>query len=1418
MFTSQENEYRLGLDAGSTTAKVVVLTPTGNLAFSAYRRHYAEVLSTLQALLAEAQAALGNIRVRPCLTGSAGLGFSERLGLPFVQEAIASGEVVRACYPQVNTLLDIGGEDAKLIFFTSLDGRRVQPDIRMNGACAGGTGAFIDQMATLLNVDVGQLSSLAERHTDVHAIASRCGVFAKTDVQNLLSRNARPEDIAASIFHAVVLQTLATLARGRSLEPPILFAGGPLTFLPALKAAFVQTLRLAPADWLEVEHAEMIPAHGAGLAAGAGSTACPLSELAARLESPAQAPVQGRLRPLFASPAAFQQWEADRAACRLATAAPETLAGQPCFLGIDSGSTTTKLALVDSAGRLCFDHYAPNHGNALSAAQAGLERLRQMFAGLPLPPRLARSAVTGYGEDLIRAAFGCDEGVVETLAHFRAAQVFDPAVSFVLDIGGQDMKAIFVEGGHIQRIEINEACSSGCGTFVETFAQSLGRTAASFGREACAAAAPCDLGTRCTVFMNSRVKQALREGAPLPDISAGLAYSVIKNALHKVLKLTDTAILGQHVVVQGGAFRNPAIHKALEQVLGRPVICPDKAELMGAYGAALLARDAYQRLQAGAGLGVGLDDLASASQPRQQAIRCRACENQCAIVKLTFPNRNVFYTGNRCERVYTNRGATVLPGVNLVARKRELLFDRPAAPADPPRLTLGLPRALNFYENYPFWCTLFVECGFEVRLSRASSAAIFEKGAATVMSENICFPAKLLHGHVFDLIDTGADRIFYPMVFYEQREFADAVNCFNCPVVSGYPDVVRSAIDPAGRFGIPFDQPAITFENAQLLKSNCRDYLAELGVPAARFERAFGLALAAQAGYKSELRAAGAEALAQARAAGQLVVVLAGRPYHADSLVNHKLPETLAGIGVTVLTEDSVPLAPGQRLDNPMVLTQWAYLNRCYHAARWAREQPDVEVVQLNSFGCGPDAFALDEMRGLLAEASRRHTVIRIDEIDSLGSARLRLRSMLAARGLAAGSEGRAPTQPRQTTRLFNPEDRPRRILVPEFSQFCTPPIVRPLLDQGYRLEQLPSPNQESVQIGLKYTNNEICYPGIIVIGDILKALQSGRVAAGSWETGGQCRASNISSLLKQALVAAGFGQVPVITISTKLATINRQPGFRLNLADYLYKALLGMVFTDGLSALYHATAAREQHAGDAQMLADRCLAPFNAGTLPLTRAAIFAALRQAVVDFNHVGANAERRPQVGIVGEVYVKYNRFVNHDLARWLMSQGLEVNLPPLLSFFLGAYVGYRAGVEARIRQADWLATLLAATRRPVLALVRQAESILQQARNYHPRHALQATADSARDALHLTHQYGEGWLLAGEVGQYVRAGVRNIICLQPFGCIANHVIAKGIARRLQSLYPSLNLLFLDLDAGLSEANFFNRLHFFVEQAKA
>ena len=819
--------HRLGIDIGSTTVKVVALDQNDEMTFAAYRRHKAETLVTLLTILREAHEVLGDAQILVQMTGSAGLGVSEKYDLPFIQEVVASAEVVKQWYPQVRTLIDIGGEDAKMIFFNQ-DG---VPDIRMNGSCAGGTGAFLDEMASLLNIPITKLDALAEGHTRVYSMASRCGVFAKTDVQNLLSREVPREDIAASILYAVVLQTIATLARGYEPASQVLFCGGPLTFIPGLRAAFKDHLNLGDGDVLQAANTEYLPAVGAALAANGSIEQISMQAFVDLLQGGGRVEMapQHRLAPLFKDEADFERWQETRTQGRIEEIALGQLQGEDCFIGVDSGSTTSKIVLIDRQGRVAFKYYRSNKGNAIKAIQEGLDELRRAMESCDPQPRILKSVVTGYGEDLIRAAFGFDEGMVETLAHYRAAKAFDDQVSFILDIGGQDMKAIFVQDGFIQNIEINEACSSGCGSFIESFSKSMGYQVPDFAQIACGSEAPCDLGSRCTVFMNSRVKQALREAAEVGDISAGLAYAVIKNAIHKVLKISDTAVLGDHIVVQGGTFRNPAVHKAMEKLVGKPVVCPDLAELMGAYGAALTARDASRNNGRLPSSFIGLGNLQSASEYEKRLIRCRGCENSCEVTKLVFPNGNPFYTGNRCERIYNNRGEKVKRGQSLHEHKLKLLFDRKTEPEIPPRATIGIPRILNYFEEYPFWNTLLVESGFNVQLSDPSSNKIYEKGAGSVMSENICFPAKLVHGHIYDLIDKGVDRIFYPMVFYAQGDFCDAANCYNCPIVSGYPDVIRSAIDPEGRHGIPFDQPSINFDDLQVTQKGVKRVLDQSG-------------------------------------------------------------------------------------------------------------------------------------------------------------------------------------------------------------------------------------------------------------------------------------------------------------------------------------------------------------------------------------------------------------------------------------------------------------------------------------------------------------------------------------------------------------------------------------------------------------
>jgi len=1414
------NSYRMGVDIGSTTAKVVILNSDGEMAFSSYRRHSAETLETLQAILREALQTAGNITVDLLITGSAGMGITEKYDLPFIQEVVASAEVIRQRYPQVKTLIDIGGEDAKIIFFDA-DGR---PDIRMNGSCAGGTGAFIDEMASLLNVPISELDALAHTYTTIYPIASRCGVFAKTDLQNLLSRQIAKEDIAASVFHAVVLQTLAALARGRDPLPALLFSGGPLAFMSSLKNSFLKVLKVSDKDVVSIENPELLPALGAALTVSALKREFSIQELidVLSVEKVHAQSQQNRVSALFGSQAEFEIWNEKRSMHKIDRIGVSPNRETEYFLGIDSGSTTTKLVLIDVEGRVAFSHYANNGGHAINAAQKGLGEMRKAFEEAGYLPKIARSIVTGYGEDLIKAALGIDEGMVETLAHFRAAKAFDPNVTTILDIGGQDMKAIFVQDGNIQNIEINEACSSGCGSFIESFARSMGHTVVEFARLACVAEAPFNLGTRCTVFMNSRVKQALREGANISEISAGLAYSVVKNALHKVLKVTNVEVLGDHVVVQGGTFRNPAVHKALELILGKTVVCPDLAELMGAYGAALTARDVYtDGLVVGASSFVGLENINSLDAFTKKDIQCRGCENNCAITRMVFANNKKFYSGHRCERIYANGGKAERKGVSMPTLKNQLLFEREMTPVGKPLMTIGIPRALNMFENFPFWNALLVESGIQVKLSDQSSNALYQEGAAHIMSENLCFPGKLVSGHIMDLINAKVDRIFYPMVFYERKEFKDASNTFNCPIVSGYPDVIRSAMNPEGRYNVPFDIPSINFSDEKLLKKACKQYLSGLGVPTKTINQAFEKANQAQADFKQELRDMAKTILDDAKATNRPVVMAMGRPYHIDPMVNHNVPDLLTDFGVDVITEDAILPEEGEVLDNRHVMTQWEYMNRYFYAARWVGQQKNVELVQLNSFGCGPDPFLLEEIKIILGEYGKKPTIIRIDEVESTGSTKLRLRSMMES--LRRKSPSAKPLIiPRKTTRIYQKEDRDRTLLIPDFSPFCSPPITRPFTDAGYRIVQLPKSNYETVDVGLKYTNNEMCYPGIIIIGDIVKALQSGKydlskTAIAFSQTGGQCRATSYPSMIKKSLVSAGFADVPVVTLSTNMRVLNEQPGFEINTREYVYKAALGMMFTDALSDMYHSSVIREKQKGATWQVASKYLNAFTDGSIPVTKAGLLDALEHAVDDFNALDVTNLDYPKVGIVGEVYVKYNSFSNNNVVQWLVDQGIEVVMPSFMEFFSGGLVSTDYQIKSNIAKhnSEWLLSILG--QKLVSHYLAQFTAIARGYRHYRPTHDIEDIAKYAEEILSLSHQYGESWLIAGQVAALAKSNVPNVLCLQPFGCISNHVVAKGIQKRLKDVYPQLNILLLDADAGVSEVNFFNRMHFFVSAAK-
>ena len=1395
--------FKVGIDIGSTTVKLVALDEDGEIVFSKYGRHNARANEVLLSFLGELQAKTGDCEASLRMTGSVGMGLAEKCSLPFVQEVVAATKAIGHRYPGVQSMIDIGGEDAKVVFFH--DG--VAKDLRMNGNCAGGTGAFIDQMAVILGVSVDELNDLALRATQVHPIASRCGVFCKTDIQNLIAKNVSREDIAASIFHAVAVQTVITLAHGCDITAPVLLCGGPLTFIPALRKAFTDYLSLTDADVVLPENGTLLPAYGSALAEVKDEAGRRLSDYMETItrQGKALGALQSSLPPIFHTEDEYAAWK-ERISRKQIPVAPLTEGEHEVFLGIDSGSTTTKIVVTDADARLLYSYYTINRGNPIKAVAEGLAKLKQECEARKAVLRIAGSCSTGYGEDLIKAAFELHSGIIETIAHYMAARHLDKEVSFILDIGGQDMKAIFVNQGVIDRIEINEACSSGCGSFVETFAKTLGYLASDFAKEACRSQAPCDLGTRCTVFMNSKVKQALREGATIPDIAAGLAYSVVKNCLYKVLKLKSTEVMGKHIVVQGGTMRNDAIVHAFELLADVEVSRCDIPELMGAFGCALYA--AKHR-----GKPATLDDIITMAHYSSRLLHCKGCDNRCLVTKYTFDNGKCYYSGNKCEKVFTNAGDARVKGQNLYQRKNELLFDRHAE-EHPGAPVIGIPRCLNMFEEYPFWHTLLTACGLNVRLSEPSRFSAYERNARMVMSDNICFPAKLVHSHVQDLIAKQVDRIFMPFVIFEQG--GKEQNSYNCPIVTGYSEVVKGV--QAGT--IPIDSPVVNFKDRKMLFKQCQEYLHSLGVTdGERIRTAFRRAEEAQGHYARALVRANEKALNQARKEKRLAILLAGRPYHADPLIQHKIADMMADMGIQVLTDDIVR-DKDIAIDDAHFVAQWAYPNRILKAAAWCAMQDDgVQFVEMTSFGCGPDAFLTDEVRDLLMRHHKSLTLLKLDDINNIGSLKLRARSLVESLNLAGeGKAARMEGEKFITVPAYDEAYRGRKILIPFFTPFLSPLLPAVMKVAGYEVENLPISNTESCEWGLKYANNEVCYPATLIVGDIIKAFKSGRYRAEECaiaitQTGGQCRASNYISLIKKALVDAGYRDVPVVSLTFGASLGNDQPAFRMNWLKVLPVAVRAILYSDAIAKFYYATVGRERERGLARRLRDEYLARAATMIGEGRSSELMHELARAAAGFDAACVDMPL-PRVGVVGEIFLKFNPFSHRNIIDWLIAHGIEVAPPILVDFFMQTFVNRKSNVRAHVAHRSPTDVLYGLGYRLARKELAKVNRIGSRFRYFVPFNDIFEEADEARSVVSLNAQFGEGWLLPAEVLSYRRRGVRNVISLQPFGCIANHIVAKGLEKRIHNLYPDMNLLSLDFDSGVSDVNIVNRLLLFID----
>ena len=1400
---------KLGIDIGSTTVKVSIIEDGGKLLFADYKRHFANIQETLADLLREGEEKLGALTVEPVITGSGGLTLSKHLGIPFVQEVVAVATSLKDYAPQTDVAIELGGEDAKIIYFTG------GIDQRMNGICAGGTGSFIDQMASLLQTDASGLNEYAKNYKAIYPIAARCGVFAKTDIQPLINEGATKEDLSASIFQAVVNQTISGLACGKPIRGNVAFLGGPLHFLPELRAAFIRTLNLGPDQVIAPDHSHLFAAIGAAMNSDPKTTAS-LHDLIERLSHGIKMDFEvKRMEPLFTDEADYEDFKTRHASHDVKKADLATYEGN-CYLGIDAGSTTTKVALVGEDGSLLYRFYSNNNGSPLATA---IRAMQEIHDQLPEKAQIAYSCSTGYGEALLKSALMLDEGEVETISHYYAAAAFEPDVDCILDIGGQDMKCIKIKDGTVDSVQLNEACSSGCGSFIETFAKSLNYSVQDFAREALFAKNPTDLGTRCTVFMNSNVKQAQKEGASVADISAGLAYSVIKNALFKVIKITNASDLGKHVVVQGGTFYNDAVLRSFEKISGCEAVRPDIAGIMGAYGAALIARERYDASKTTTMLPI--DKILSLTYKTTMA-RCQGCTNHCVLTINRFDGGRQFVTGNRCERgLGGNKQKKDIP--NLFDYKYHRMFDYEPLTADlAPRGTVGIPRVLNMYENYPFWAVFFKELGYRTVLSPKSTRQIYELGIESIPSESECYPAKLAHGHIEWLIRQGLTYIFYPCVPYERNETPEAGNHYNCPMVTSYAENIKNNVESLTDHKVHFRNPFMAFTNEEILtKRLVEEFTKDQAIPEKEIRAAAHKAWQELIASRQDMEKKGEEVIAWLKETGHHGIVLAGRPYHVDPEINHGIPELITSYGFAVLTEDSVSHLG--RVDRPLIVTdQWMYHSRLYEAASYVKTQPNLDLIQLNSFGCGLDAVTTDQVNDILTRSGKIYTLLKIDEVNNLGAARIRVRSLIAAIRVREMRHYHKPIVSSAYSRVYFTKEMKKNytILCPQMSPIHFDLIEPAVRSCGYNLKVLQNSDRTAIDTGLKYVNNDACYPSLIVVGQIMDALLSGKydlehTAVIMSQTGGGCRASNYIGFIRRALERAGMPQIPVISLNANGMETN--PGFKITL-PLLTKAMQAVVYGDLFMRVLYATRPYEAKAGSANALHEKwkaiCIKSLQKHSLSM--AEFNRNIRGIIHDFDELPRRDVQKPRVGIVGEILVKFSPLANNHVVELLEAEGAEAVMPDLLDFLL--YCFYNSNFKADNLGGKRSTAHLCNMGISLLEYFRRTcRRELERSTHFLPPARIQDLASMAKHYVSLGNQTGEGWFLTGEMLELIHSGTTNIICTQPFGCLPNHIVGKGVIKGLRASHPEANIIAVDYDPGASEVNQLNRIKLMLSTAQ-
>ncbi|MCL2019130.1 MAG: 2-hydroxyacyl-CoA dehydratase [Oscillospiraceae bacterium] len=1405
----------IGLDVGSTTVKIVVLNSDNELIHSKYQRHYSDIKKTLAEVLEEG---LGSVdadeTARIAITGSGGINAANWLNLPFVQEVSAGAVAVKRFIPETDVVIELGGEDAKITYITG------GLEQRMNGTCAGGTGAFIDQMAALLNTDAAGLNEKAKDFKTIYPIASRCGVFAKSDIQPLLNDGARKSDIAASVFQSVVNQTISGLACGKPIRGKVAFLGGPLFYLSELRKRFEVTLNLTEETMIFPENANLFVAMGAAISDS--TLEADIDELKKRVDALSDVEVHEveRLAPLFENDEQRAEFKERHDGHKIPSADFAAHEGE-CYLGVDMGSTTTKAALINKDSEILYSYYDNNMGDPLKSV-TGI--LKDIYSKMPAGGFISKACATGYGEHLVKAALGIDFGEIETMAHYKAAQKLLPDVEFILDIGGQDMKCMKVKNGEIESVLLNEACSSGCGSFIENFANALDMNASEFALLGLDAMSPVDLGSRCTVFMNSRVKQAQKEGASVGDISAGLSYSVVKNALFKVIKIRDSKELGKKIIVQGGTFLNDSVLRTFELVTGREAFRPDKAGLMGAYGAALYALENDD----GKGSGIADSEKLENLKIKKTTAHCKKCSNNCLLTISRFADDSLYITNNRCEKGAPENNKEnkeeALP--DLYEWKYNRIFNhyKPLPESEAKRGVVGIPRVLGMFENYPFWFTFFTELGYSVKLSPHSSRRIYDLGMETMPSESVCYPAKIAHGHITALLNDGIRFIFLPSLPFEmdERNLTGGDNHYNCPVVATYGEVLKNCVPEIREHKINFMNPFLPVYDKERMAERIVEEFSASGltdISGAEIGRALAKAYSEDENFKTAIRKKGEEVLSLLQKTGKKGIVLAGRPYHVDPEINHGIPQMLNGYGFAVLTEDSV--AHLEKVKRPLrVVDQWMYHTRLYSAATLAGKTPELELVQLNSFGCGLDAVTTDQVQEIIQGHGRVYTTLKIDEVNNLGAARIRLRSLVS---VTEERERKNKNRPKpydgyKKPPLFTKEMRKKHtILAPQMS-----PIHFELLESafgycGYNLEIMKDYSKNAVDAGLKYVNNDSCYPAILTVGQFMAALESGKYDLDNTsllitQTGGACRATNYVGLLKKALADGGYSQIPLISLN--VVGIEKNPGFKIT-PSLVMRAFAAVIYGDVLCRCLYKTRPYEMEKGAANRLYEKWDKKLKTDLKSLSLSQYRKNIKQIVKEFSELPVFDIEKPKVGIVGEILVKYHPLANNNVIDLVEKEGAEAVVPDLMGFIY--YICDQSNSKAELLTVTKKRKYLSNIAIKFFEWLEKPYSDACKDTKFGTFMKISEMRKLVTDIVSTGNIAGEGWFLSAEMLELIHSGVNNIICMQPFACLPNHVTGKGVIGELKRRNPDSNIIAIDYDPGASEVNQINRIKLMLTQAK-